>query len=192
MVPVAVGGALILLLALLGLVSWRWLLRRGGSLPAGNMSATAPGFDNVLFNEVGAQMGPGARTMKSVHGPKALRLLFLAGPCLPPRSTQHRPVPQHIGADSPSSHPHPYSRHNKHSAPFCVLLHVLPKWLISVAPGTVNKQAKQMGPPRSAPPTAQRLGGPARLSRGSWSGNSHSGSPGPSLLLKTLQTIPAP
>ncbi|XP_054979963.1 apical endosomal glycoprotein [Sorex araneus] len=44
-VPAAVGGALILLLALLAFGSWHWLARRGQG-----EAAAAPGFDNVLFN----------------------------------------------------------------------------------------------------------------------------------------------
>ncbi|XP_049628790.1 apical endosomal glycoprotein [Suncus etruscus] len=66
LVPVVVGGALILLLALLGVVSWRWLQRRGGSLPGGNMAATAPGFDNVLFNEDHVSL-PGALSTGQSH-----------------------------------------------------------------------------------------------------------------------------
>ncbi|XP_055988659.1 apical endosomal glycoprotein [Sorex fumeus] len=47
-VPAAVGGALILL-TLLAFGSWHWLARRRGC-PLQDEAATAPGFDNVLFN----------------------------------------------------------------------------------------------------------------------------------------------
>ncbi|KAL4825430.1 hypothetical protein H8958_000894 [Nasalis larvatus] len=56
-VPTVVGSALLLLmlLVLLGLGGWRWLKR--GSCPfQSNTEATAPGFDNILFNADGVTL----------------------------------------------------------------------------------------------------------------------------------------
>lgn len=55
-VPTAVGSALLLLmlLVLLGLGGRRWLQKRGSCPFQSNTEATAPGFDNILFNAVGA------------------------------------------------------------------------------------------------------------------------------------------
>lgn len=51
-VPAVVGSALLLLVlpVLLGLVGQRWLRKKGGCPFRGRTVATAPGFDNVLFN----------------------------------------------------------------------------------------------------------------------------------------------
>lgn len=56
-VPAAVGGALLLLvlLVLLGLLRRLWLRKKGGCPSPGRTVAAAPGFDNILFNAVGAQ-----------------------------------------------------------------------------------------------------------------------------------------
>lgn len=55
-VPAAVGGALLLLvlLVLLGLLGRLWLRKKGGCPSPGSTVAAAPGFDNILFNAVGA------------------------------------------------------------------------------------------------------------------------------------------
>lgn len=50
-VPVAVGGALLLFLLLLGLGGWHWLQKQ--HLPCQSTDAAASGFDNILFNAVG-------------------------------------------------------------------------------------------------------------------------------------------
>lgn len=56
-VPAAVGGALLLvLLVLLGLTGWQ-RLRKGGCPSRDRTVAAAPGFDNILFNAVGPQVG---------------------------------------------------------------------------------------------------------------------------------------
>lgn len=54
-VPAAVGGALVVLvlLVLLGLAGRRWL-QKGGCPSQGETAAVAPGFDNIVFNAVGA------------------------------------------------------------------------------------------------------------------------------------------
>lgn len=49
-VPVAVGGALLLFLLLLGLGGWHWLQKQ--HRPCQNTDAAASGFDNILFNAV--------------------------------------------------------------------------------------------------------------------------------------------
>nr|KAF6280311.1 MAM domain containing 4 [Pipistrellus kuhlii] len=48
-VPAAVGGALLVLLVLLGLAGWQWLWK-GGCPCRNRTAAVAPGFDNILFN----------------------------------------------------------------------------------------------------------------------------------------------
>lgn len=55
-VPTAVGSALLLLmlLVLLGLGGRCWLKKRESCPFQSNTEATAPGFDNILFNAVGA------------------------------------------------------------------------------------------------------------------------------------------
>ncbi|XP_074250574.1 apical endosomal glycoprotein isoform X4 [Saimiri boliviensis] len=55
-VPAVVGGALLflMLLVLLGLGGQRWLEKRGSCPFRSDTEATAPGFDNILFNAVGA------------------------------------------------------------------------------------------------------------------------------------------
>uniref|UniRef100_A0A8D1U428 MAM domain-containing protein n=1 Tax=Sus scrofa TaxID=9823 RepID=A0A8D1U428_PIG len=59
-VPAMVGSALLLLavLVLLGLVGRRWLRKRAGCPSGGESEAPAPGFDNILFNAVGALGDP--------------------------------------------------------------------------------------------------------------------------------------
>ncbi|XP_055206168.2 apical endosomal glycoprotein isoform X14 [Gorilla gorilla gorilla] len=57
-VPAVVGSALLLLmlLVLLGLGGRRWLQKRGSCPFQSNTEATAPGFDNILFNEDGVTL----------------------------------------------------------------------------------------------------------------------------------------
>nr|XP_054375633.1 apical endosomal glycoprotein [Pongo abelii] len=57
-VPAAVGSALLLLmlLVLLGLGGRRWLQKRGSCPFQSNREATAPGFDNILFNADGVSL----------------------------------------------------------------------------------------------------------------------------------------
>ncbi|PNJ09801.1 MAMDC4 isoform 3 [Pongo abelii] len=57
-VPAAVGSALLLLmlLVLLGLGGRRWLQKRGSCPFQSNREATAPGFDNILFNVDGVSL----------------------------------------------------------------------------------------------------------------------------------------
>nr|XP_045230048.1 apical endosomal glycoprotein isoform X6 [Macaca fascicularis] len=57
-VPTAVGSALLLLmlLVLLGLGGRRWLQKRGSCPFQSNTEATAPGFDNILFNVDGVTL----------------------------------------------------------------------------------------------------------------------------------------
>lgn len=65
-VPATVGGTLLLmLLVLLGLLGRHWLQKKGGCPFRDRTAASAPGFDNILFNAVGApgwggQVGGGA------------------------------------------------------------------------------------------------------------------------------------
>lgn len=65
-VPAMVGGTLLLmLLVLLGLLGRHWLQKKGGCPFRDRTVASAPGFDNILFNAVGA---PGAGGSGQVGG----------------------------------------------------------------------------------------------------------------------------